>query len=188
MNRKHCGKGETAHFELFHLFSQCFPRTFFFNVLKWVYIEQRVHFIPNDKILDWSKLKDFADDNSNFDDNGGKFSQQEMALDRSPKFFQRTTANIFLVSFREEFTRISLCLYSASSPIHQCYVYWQIKFSRTSFEKGHPRNISMKLFQNLTCGFREEDFLRISSWPYSTKIPNSPEPCLWTDKNFANNF
>ena len=27
-------KGEIAHYEQFHLFSQCFPKAFFFNVLK----------------------------------------------------------------------------------------------------------------------------------------------------------
>ena len=26
--------GEIAHFEQFHLFTQCFPKAFFFNVLK----------------------------------------------------------------------------------------------------------------------------------------------------------
>ena len=53
------------------------------------------------------------------------------------------------------------------------------------FEKGHPRNIPEKLFQNLTCGFRE-DFLRISSCPYSARSPHSPEPCKWTDQSLAN--
>ena len=33
----------------------------------------------------------------------------------------------------------------------------------------------MKLFQNLTSGFRA-DFLRISTCPYSAKSPHSPEP------------
>ena len=46
----------------------------------------------------------------------------------------------------------------------------------------------MKLFQNLTSGFGGEDFLRISSCPYSTRSPHLPEPFLWTDQNFANNF
>ena len=46
----------------------------------------------------------------------------------------------------------------------------------------------MKLFQNLTSGFGEEDFLRISSCPYSARSPHSPEPCLWTYQNFVNNF
>ena len=35
-------KGEIAHFEQFHLFPQCFPRGFIVNVLKWVYMEERV--------------------------------------------------------------------------------------------------------------------------------------------------
>ena len=39
------------------------------------------------------------------------------------------------------------------------------------FEKGHPRNIPVKLFQNLTSGFGEKSFLRISSCPYSAKSP-----------------
>ena len=36
------GKGEIAHFEQFHLFPQCFPKAFFFNVLKSVYMEESV--------------------------------------------------------------------------------------------------------------------------------------------------
>ena len=60
------------------------------------------------------------------------------------------------------------------APIHQSHVYGQIKISRTNFEKGHQRNIPVKLFQNLTSSFGE-DFLRISSCPRS---PNSSEPCL----------
>ena len=46
-------------------------------------------------------------------------------------------------------------------PIHQSHVYGRIKISRTIFENGHPRNIPVKSFQNLSSGFREEDFLRI---------------------------
>ena len=46
----------------------------------------------------------------------------------------------------------------------------------------------MKLFQNLTSGYGEEDFLRISSCAYSAESPHSPEPCLLTDQNFANNL
>ena len=43
----------------------------------------------------------------------------------------------------------------------------------------------MKLFQNLTSGFREEDFLRKSLCPYSARSPHSPEPCFGTNQNFA---
>ena len=32
--------------------------------------------LPDDKILDWSKLKQFADDNFKFDENSRKFSKR----------------------------------------------------------------------------------------------------------------
>ena len=100
------------------------------------------------------------------------------------KLFQNLTS-----SFGEiDFLRISSCPYSARSPNHQSLVYGWIKISRTIFENGHPRNIPVKLFQNLNSSFREKDFLRISSCPYSARSPDSPEPCLWTYQNFANSF
>ena len=64
------------------------------------------------------------------------------------------------------------------APIHQSHIYKQIKFLQTIFEKGHPRNIPVKFFQNLTSGFGKKSFLRISSCPYSVKSPHSPEPYL----------
>ena len=100
--------------------------------------------------------------------------------------FEMTIVNFFVV-FKEELTKISLCPYSASSPHSLMPCYWQIKITRTIFEKCHPMNISMKLFQNLTSGFRE-DFLRICSCPYSKNSPHSLEPCLMMDHNFTNNF
>ena len=72
------------------------------------------------------------------------------------------------------------------APIHQSHVYGRIKILQTSFEKGHTRNIPMKLFQNLTSGFRKEDFFSSSS-TYSARSPHSQDP-FWTDQNFANNF
>ena len=100
------------------------------------------------------------------------------------KLFQNLTC-----SFGEEdFLRISSCPYIVQeAPIHQSHVFGRIKISRTIFEKGHPRNIPAKLFQNLTSGFRE-DFLRISSCSHSARSPHSPEPCLWTDQNFEKQF
>ena len=44
------------------------------------------------------------------------------------------------------------------APIHQSHVFGRIKISLKHFEKGHARNIPLKLFQNLTSGFGEEDF------------------------------
>ena len=100
------------------------------------------------------------------------------------KLFQNLTS-----SFGEEnFLRISSYPIVQEAPIHQSHVYGRIKILRTIFEKGHPRNIPVKLFQNLTCSFGEEDFVRISSCPYSAKSPHSPKPCLWMDQNFANSF
>ena len=101
------------------------------------------------------------------------------------KLFQNLTSNFG----EENFLRISSCPYIVQeAPIHQSHVFWQIKILQTIFEKAHPRNIPAKLFQNLTSGFGEEDFLRISSCPFSVRSPHSPEPCLWMDQNFANSF
>ena len=91
-------------------------------------------------------------------------------------------------SFGEDFLRISSCLYSAKSPHSPDLCLQTDQNFAYIFEKGHPRNIPVKLFQNLTSCFREESFLRISSCPYIVKNPHSPEPCLWTDQNFANIF
>ena len=74
------------------------------------------------------------------------------------------------------------------APFHQSHVYGQIKILQTSFEKGHPSNIPVQLFQNLKSSFGEEDFLRISWCPYTARSPHLPEPCLWTDQIFANIF
>ena len=94
------------------------------------------------------------------------------------KLFQNLTSSFG----EEEFLRISSCPYIVQeAPIHQSHVFWQIKISQT-IEKGHPRNIPVKLFQNLTSGFRGEDFLRIFSCPYSARSPHSPEPCSRTDQ------
>ena len=82
------------------------------------------------------------------------------------KLFQNLTCNF------GDFLRISSCPYIVQeAPIHQSYVFGRIKISQTIFEKGHQRNIPAKLFQNLTSGFEEEDFLRISSCPYSARSP-----------------
>ena len=42
------------------------------------------------------------------------------------------------------------------APIHHSHVYGRIKISQTIFQKGHPWNIPVKLFQNLTTSFGEE--------------------------------
>ena len=58
-------KGEIAHFEQFHLFPHCFPKAFFFCMIKLVYMEERVNTSPNAKTLDVTKFKALADDKLN---------------------------------------------------------------------------------------------------------------------------
>ena len=100
--------------------------------------------------------------------------------------FERTIVGVFFGSFREE---EFLYVYKVQvAPIHQSHVYRPIKISQTFIENGHTRNISVKLFQNLTIGFREKEFLRISSFSYSASSPHSPEPCLLMDQTFTINF
>ena len=114
------------------------------------------------------------------------------------QYLKRVTQGTFLWNYfkiwpvvlqKKVFFRISLCPYSIMQKvlIHQSHIYRRIKILHKVFEKGHPKNIPVQLFQNLTNSFGE-DFLRISSCPYSARSPHSPEPCLWTDQNFANNF
>ena len=103
--------------------------------------------------------------------------------------FQKLFQNLTSCFGEEDFLRNPSRPYIVQeAPIHQSHVFGRIKISQTIFEKGHPRKIPAKLFQSLTSGFGEEDFLRISSCPYSARSPHSPEPCLWTDQNFTNNF
>ena len=64
---------------------------------------------------------------------------------------------------RREFLRISQDFYrwiAQVAPIHQSHIFWRIKILGTDFEKGHPRNISVKLFQNLTSRFQRRRFLK----------------------------
>ena len=100
------------------------------------------------------------------------------------KLFQILTSS-FGEDFFWEFLHVRIV---QNAPIHQSHVYSRINLLRTSFEKGHPRKIPVKLFQNWTSGFREEDFFRSSYCPYSARSPHSPEPCIWIDQNFANIF
>ena len=59
-----------------------------------------------------------------------------------------------------------------------------LKF-RTVLEKGNPRDISMKLFQNLKISFRKEEYLRIPSCWYSTSSLHSPDPGFLMEQNSA---
>ena len=81
-------------------------------------------------------------------------------ISKSDERFQRR----ILKNFSEVHT-----VQKASPLPHRGHVFQRIKISQIIFEKGHTRNNLVKLFQILTSGYREEDFSRISSCPYSTK-------------------
>ena len=58
-------KREIARYEQFLLFPQCFQKACFPGASKGVIVWEWVNPLPDDKILDWSKSKAFADDKSN---------------------------------------------------------------------------------------------------------------------------
>ena len=60
--------------------------------------------------------------------------------------------------------------------------------SVNSFEDDHPRNIRVKFDPNWPSGLGGEIVLKIFSIMYSASNPLSQEPCLLTNKNFANIF
>ena len=71
------------------------------------------------------------------------------------KLFQNQTDGSRIFFFFSEFLHV---LIVQEAPIHQSHVYGWIKISPTTFEKGHPRNIPVKLFQNQTISYKGEDF------------------------------
>ena len=73
------------------------------------------------------------------------------------------------------------------APIHQSHAYWRIKILQTIFEKGHPRNILLELFQNLISSFRE-DFLRISSMSIQCKKPAFTRVMFMEGSKFRQEF
>ena len=78
-------------------------------------------------------------------------------LDYPSQFF-------FFVAFREQFTRIPSCLYSARSPHSLIPCSLTDQNFTNNYGKGNSRNVSMRLFRNLTSSFR--DFLGISVYSY----------------------
>ena len=69
----------------------------------------------------------------------------------SGKLFQNLTSRFREEEFSEFF---HVCIVQVA-PVHQSHVSRLIEISRTPFKKGNPRNISVKLFQNLPSGSRE---------------------------------
>ena len=92
------------------------------------------------------------------------------------------------VSEKKIFLRISSCMYSASSPYSPGPCLLTDQNFENSFQKGYTRNIPVKLYQNQTSNFREEDLLKISLCPNSASSLHFPEPCFLMDQNFLNIF
>ena len=90
--------------------------------------------------------------------------------DRSPKdnFLKKNTC---LIVSKNKTNKSTTCR------CQKLAFVFQHKNYANKFEKGHPRNISVKLFQHLIRGFKEE-FLIISSCPYSINNPQPSEPCF----------
>ena len=64
------GKGEIARYEHFLFFPQCFQKACFPGASEGVIVWEWVNFLnplPNDKFLDWSEFKAFADDTIDVD-------------------------------------------------------------------------------------------------------------------------
>ena len=55
------GRGENAGYHHFLLFPQCFQKASYPDGSKGVIVWERVNPLPDDRILDWSKLKKIAD-------------------------------------------------------------------------------------------------------------------------------
>ena len=93
----------------------------------------------------------------------------KMALDRSTVFLD-CSSHFFLLFSEKNLQEFLYVMYSARS-LHSlipCLLTDQ-NFTNNS-EKGHSRNISMRLFQNLTNSFRE-DCLGICLCSYSQVVP-----------------
>ena len=56
------GEGEIARYEQFLLFPQCFQKACFPGASNRIIVWEWINSLPNDKFLDWTKLKAFADD------------------------------------------------------------------------------------------------------------------------------
>ena len=102
---------------------------------------------------------------------GSKFLEQFLehsceTISKSDHWFQR-----------RRLLRISSCLHNAKSHHSPEPCLWTDWNFANIFEKGHPRNNHVKLFQILISGFWGEKFWRISLFLLS--------PCSSKDQNFA---
>ena len=93
-------------------------------------------------------------------------------ISKSAQGFQRRR-------FFKEFLHVRIVQKVSSHGVH---VFGRIKILQTNFEKSHPRNNPVKLFQNLTSGFRVEEFTRISLKSTQWKKP-PPMAAMFFDRS-----
>ena len=85
--------------------------------------------------------------------------------------------------------RISSCPYSEKSPHSPESCLWTDQNFANSIWKRSPKEHSCEIISKSDQRFRRRKFFKnFFIHPYSGRSPHSPEPCLWTDQNFANNF
>ena len=70
------GNGENAGYQHLFLIPQCFPKPSIKEVLEVGIVWKRVYPFPKRQFLDRSKLKEFAEDNFKFDENGRMLSKR----------------------------------------------------------------------------------------------------------------
>ena len=95
-----------------------------------------------------------------------------MALYHSHDFFEITQANSFLGRFQRRIYKNFFMSVQCKKPPFSNTMFIDDQTFANNFEKGHPRNISMRF---LTSIFRE-DFLGICLWSYSQVAPIHQSP------------
>ena len=68
------------------------------------------------------------------------------------------------------------------------YFFWQIQMAWTILVEDHQRNISAKLYGNLSSGFWQEDFLSFLCSYIGKKSSVHWPPCFLTNPNSLNNL
>ena len=118
---------------------------------------------------------------------GSKFHKQLLERVTQGTFLWNYFKNWPVVS-EKIFLRISSCLHSSSSPNSPEPCLFTNQNSRTCLRKVTQWTFLWNYFKIWIAVSEKKIFLRISLCQNSASSSNSPEPCLLTDQNFANNF
>ena len=97
---------------------------------------------------------------------------------KSDKWFQRRR-------ILKNFSEVHTVKIASPRPQQPCFSMDQ-NFAN-NFWKGSHKEQNCEIIPNSDLRF-QRFFFRISSCPYSAKCSHSPEPCLYMDRTFTNNF